>query len=76
MRMCRPWRQGALSAASAIETVQRLSTPGSEIYSAVALHYYMQYHLHVQLSDAAAHARRKAGRCRLRERERETRQRV
>ena len=43
------WRWGALSAENAAETVARLSQPGSEIYSTVALHYYLQYHLDAQL---------------------------
>ena len=50
------WRWGALSAENAAETVARLSQPGSEIYSTVALHYYLQYHLDAQLRAAAARA--------------------
>jgi 4-alpha-glucanotransferase len=53
------WKWGALAAGGAKETVERLSAPGSEIYHAVALHYYVQFHLDAQLCAAAKHAAKK-----------------
>ena len=53
------WRWGALASGNALETVERLSSPGSEIYHSVALHYYIQYHLDAQLTAAAKHAAKK-----------------
>ncbi len=39
------------------EDIDTLTTPGSEHYETVAFYYFLQYHLHVQLSDAARYAR-------------------
>lgn len=50
------WRWGALNADNARETVERLSASGSEIYHAVTLHYFVQYHLDAQLRAATKHA--------------------
>ena len=40
------------------EEIERLCAPTSRCRKAIAFHYYVQYLLHVQLSDAAAYARR------------------
>jgi 4-alpha-glucanotransferase len=39
------------------EDIEALADPGSEHYERVAFYYFLQYHLHVQLSDAAYYAR-------------------
>jgi 4-alpha-glucanotransferase len=38
--------------------IQRLASPGQKHYDSIALHYYIQYHLHLQLKDATAYAHR------------------
>ena len=50
------WRWGVLAGGDTAATVDRLSSPGSEIYHVVALHYYLQYHLDTQLRTAAKYA--------------------
>lgn len=37
--------------------IETLCAPESEVYPDIAVHYYIQYHLHCQLSDVAAYAR-------------------
>jgi 4-alpha-glucanotransferase len=39
--------------------IEKLSSPGSRTFNDVALHYFIQYHLHVQLKDAADYAHKK-----------------
>ena len=41
------------------EEISRLCAPENETYPEIAFHYYVQYHLHRQLSAAAEHARKK-----------------
>lgn len=36
--------------------VQKLASPSQKHYDAICLHYYIQYHLHLQLKDATAYA--------------------
>ncbi|MHA4809168.1 4-alpha-glucanotransferase [Flavitalea flava] len=38
------------------ETIEMYASPGSEHYDSIALHYFIQYHLHLQLRDAADYA--------------------
>ncbi len=38
--------------------IQRLASPGQKHYDSIALHYYIQYHLHLQLKEATAYAHR------------------
>ena len=40
------------------ETVDRLSAPGSPLYQDILFHYFIQYHLHEQLLEAARYARK------------------
>ena len=37
-------------------TIQRLVSPDAKHYDEIALHYFMQYHLHLQLKDATSYA--------------------
>jgi len=39
--------------------VDKLSAPGSKTFHDIALHYFIQYHLHVQLKEAADYAHKK-----------------
>ena len=39
--------------------IEKLSAPGSRTYKEVALHYFIQYHLHLQLKEAADYAHKK-----------------
>ncbi|PKU64882.1 4-alpha-glucanotransferase DPE2 [Dendrobium catenatum] len=41
------------------EKLEKLISKDSLHYDVICFHYYIQYHLHLQLSDAAAYARRK-----------------
>ncbi|MEO6730074.1 MAG: 4-alpha-glucanotransferase [Ferruginibacter sp.] len=36
--------------------IQRLASPNQKYYDHIALHYFIQYHLHLQLKDATAYA--------------------
>ncbi len=38
------------------EAIQRLASPAQKHYDSIALHYYIQYHLHLQLKEATAYA--------------------
>jgi len=38
--------------------IQRLASPTEKHYDSIALHYFIQYHLHLQLKDATAYAHR------------------
>jgi 4-alpha-glucanotransferase len=38
------------------ETMEKYVSPGARHYHAIALHYFIQYHLHLQLRDAADYA--------------------
>lgn len=38
------------------EAIRKLSAPGSRNYDAIAVHYFTQYHLHLQLKDAVKYA--------------------
>jgi len=38
------------------EAVRKLTTPGSRQYDSIALHYFIQYHLHLQLREAVDYA--------------------
>ncbi|MEI6946954.1 4-alpha-glucanotransferase [Paraflavisolibacter sp. H34] len=40
------------------EAIERLGAPGSEHYDAIFLHYFIQYHLHLQLKEATEYAHR------------------
>ncbi|HVY76479.1 MAG TPA: 4-alpha-glucanotransferase [Puia sp.] len=40
-------------------TVDRLTAPQSKQYDQIALYYFIQYHLHLQLGEAAKHAHKK-----------------
>ena len=40
------------------DEVQALASPGQKHYDQIALHYFIQYHLHRQLNDATAYAHR------------------
>jgi 4-alpha-glucanotransferase len=42
-----------------IEDIEALANPSSEAYSDIAFHYFVQYHLHLQLKEAAAYAHSK-----------------
>ncbi len=39
--------------------IEKLSVPGSKTFNEIALHYFIQYHLHVQLKEAADYAHKK-----------------
>jgi 4-alpha-glucanotransferase len=39
--------------------IEKLSAPGSKTFKQVAVHYFIQYHLHLQLKDAADYAHKK-----------------
>ncbi|HEV8284989.1 MAG TPA: 4-alpha-glucanotransferase [Chitinophagaceae bacterium] len=39
--------------------VEKLSAPGSKTFNEIALHYFIQYHLHLQLKEAADYAHKK-----------------
>ncbi len=39
--------------------IQRLVSPSQKHYDDIAVHYFIQYHLHLQLKDAAAYAHKK-----------------
>ncbi|MEP6595232.1 MAG: 4-alpha-glucanotransferase, partial [Ginsengibacter sp.] len=36
--------------------IQKLASPGEKFYDEIAFHYFIQYHLHLQLKDAADYA--------------------
>jgi 4-alpha-glucanotransferase len=40
------------------ETIEHLCAPDSEVYDDIALYYYLQYNLHIQLLEASEYARR------------------
>lgn len=39
--------------------IEKISTVGSKIYKEIALHYFIQYHLHLQLKEAVDYAHKK-----------------
>jgi len=39
--------------------IEKLSSPGSKTFNEVALHYFIQYHLHLQLKEGADYAHKK-----------------
>jgi len=39
--------------------IEKLSVPGSSVFYDIALHYFIQYHLHLQLKEAADYAHKK-----------------
>ncbi|MEO6327877.1 MAG: 4-alpha-glucanotransferase [Ginsengibacter sp.] len=41
------------------DAVQKLASPGQKFYDDIAFHYFIQYHLHVQLKEAADYAHEK-----------------
>lgn len=41
------------------DVVQKLASPGQKFYDEIAFHYFIQYHLHVQLKDAVDYAHAK-----------------
>ena len=47
------WETGSIYDETAI---QQLASPGEEHYDSIALHYFIQYHLHLQLKEATAYA--------------------
>lgn len=51
------YRQWGSDSQGAPETIARLTDPQASTYREAAFHYYLQYHLHRQLSEAAAYAR-------------------
>ena len=40
------------------DAIQKLALPSQKHYDSIALHYFIQYHLHLQLKDATAYAHR------------------
>lgn len=38
------------------EAIQKLASPGQKFYDEIAFHYYVQFHLHIQLKEAADYA--------------------
>ena len=38
------------------DTIQKLASPSQKHYDAICLHYFIQYHLHLQLKEATAYA--------------------
>eukprot|EP00958_Prasinococcus_capsulatus_P011964 scaffold1190_cov393-Prasinococcus_capsulatus_cf.AAC.30 len=50
------WHWGKLSKPSQ-EDIDRLADEGTEYYGTILFHYYLQYHLHLQLTEASAYAK-------------------